>query len=153
MAGIGNRSSPLTSPSRQLRGGWCSRHVCLWALRQGLGTSVQLLSSPTISFCAQGAPLGSFLKSLTLSNSGASRPISRWISAFSSSCCIWFTISLRCGNLLAISGVGILCLSRGMLFHSMRVGSSDSVPFRDFKITPVTRRPYFASFSPLHVVR
>lgn len=52
-----------------------------------------------------------------------------------------------------LSGVVISWLLREMLLHLMRVGSSDSDPFKDFRTTFVTRRPYFASFSPLDVVR
>ena len=61
-------------------------------------------------------------------------------------------MSDRCGNLLAMAGVGISCLSWGML-PSVRVGRVNSAPFVERMATPVNRRPYFSSRSPLHVDR
>ena len=62
-------------------------------------------------------------------------------------------MSDRCGNLLAIADVGISRLSWGMLSHSVRVGRVNSAPFVERTATPVNRRPYFSSRSPLHVDR
>ena len=60
-------------------------------------------------------------------------------------------MALRCGKLLAMSGVGISRLSCGMVSHSVRVGTANSAPPSERTVMPATLRPYFSSFSPLHV--
>lgn len=69
------------------------------------------------------------MKSLTLRSSGASLPISRWMSASSLNGGISPAISFKCGNLRAIHGIGTSHLSRGMLSHSISMGRSSVVSF------------------------
>ena len=56
-------------------------------------------------------------------------------------------MALRCGKLLAMSGVQISRLSSGMVSQSVRVGTANSAPLSERTVL----RPYFSSFSPLHV--
>lgn len=62
-------------------------------------------------------------------------------------------MAVKCGNFLAMFGVGISRLSCGMVSHSVRVGKTNSAPLIDRTVMPATRRPYFSSLSPLHVDR